>query len=397
MKTACVAFGSGCPRSKVNIVKLYEYFRLNDFETVESPEDADVLVTGVCAVDVAHENESFRLLDRLNGRRKPGGKLVLMSCLPGICRDKARERFPDMYHISEIDDVIKAKVMLKDVADPNLLQDGIGRAGRVFSAWDRLQSADKTPVEKIRRLTELAGERLGVVEGQPFYKERGEKIFSIKIGKGCLEECTYCAIRFDSGVLQSKPMDRVLTEFEAGVSAGYRNYELLLDDVGAYGQDIGTNFTELLSQMISRTKSIRLKLTDVGPQWAIRYYDGFRKVLGEAGDCIAQVMLPLQSGSDSVLKRMKRRYTANEVKDLYMGLRKEFPDLFLVTHVIVGFPGETEADFMDTLNLLRDVKFNHIGVYRYGDRPGTEASMMPDKLPEEVIRNRQKILSRELR
>ena len=201
-------------------------------------------------------------------------------------------------------------------------------------------------------------------------------------------ECTYCAIRFAAGPLRSKPLDKILEEFDAGLQNGYQEFKLIAGDLGAYGQDLGTNVAILLERLLRRKTDYRLTLLDMAPHWFVQYSAELTRLFAANQEKIRLLMLPIQSGNSAVLKRMCRPDIVSSLAPKLKALRSQIPTLALATHVLVGFPGESEQEFEDTLKLLRTVKFDRVDVYRYSDRPNTEATQLPGKVSEEIKKQR---------
>jgi len=403
MESVCIAFGLGCPRAQVDTARLCEYVRANGWSVANELEEADVILVTLCGYNADQEERSVRLLDSADRRRKPGSRLVVVGCLAGIGRDRLRASYdadlvPPVSG-ADLDGILGATVRLDAIADPNEIEPYVRSASRHLDDTDR-HPGDGRVKSVMRRALVRSGAR-EVLRHRHWKRElihlvRKERVFSIRVAEGCLGQCTFCAIRFAAGPLRSKPLDTVLSEFDAGLAGGYTHFRLIAGDLGCYGQDIGTNVAELLGLMMRRTGSFELTLLDFDLKWFIAYSDVLVDVLSRNRGRLRSLTLPMQSGSERVLQRMQRGHTARDAQTALMALRQACPQLDLYTQVLVGFPGETESDFEDTLKVLRAVRFDWVQFYDYQDRPGTEASGMPDKVPREVIRARSLRARREI-
>ena len=157
---------------------------------------------------------------------------------------------------------------------------------------------------------------------------------------------------------------------------------LVAEDVGAYGQDIGTNIASLLSKLLSSSNDSKLLLGDFNPKYLIKYFPELYNIFIKYSKNIAYIGLPVQSGSDRILGLMQRGYTTKNLISCLSKLRKALPNIDLRTHIIIGFPGETERDFFDTLQFLKTIRFNLVTLYRYSDRTITPAANFPHKVSE---------------
>jgi MiaB/RimO family radical SAM methylthiotransferase len=215
-----------------------------------------------------------------------------------------------------------------------------------------------------------------------------QEAYSIRILNGCPGQCSYCAIKFAEGSLVSKPMEDVLAEFDSGLVCRHLNFFLIGTDVGAYGQDIGTTIAVLLKELLSREGEYVLHLPEFHPKWLIQYYRDLKDIFVAAKDKIGSMILPIESGNERILQLMQREHTAAEAKECMRDLKKALPEIRIYTHVLVGFPGETEKEFDDTIRFLRDVSFDEIAIYKYEARPNIEAEELPDKISEATKRAR---------
>jgi len=398
MSSVCIAFANGCPRSRMETAKLFSYFEQNGWEIKEQIEEADLVLVSTCGVNETSEKKSVSLISVADKKRKKDSQLVILGCLAGINEEQLKEQFQATLippaKIDNIDSAIGAAIKLKQIKEPNLIGDNFLKAQRCFGMFARLCAEFRSPREFFYRLTSVA---LPHKSRQIIQEPYQHDVFGIRVAKGCNQECSYCAVRLAEGPLYSKPLAEVMAEFKAGVRDGFRIFTLVAGDLGAYGQDIGTDIVELLSSMFQYKENFKLHLKDFSPRWLVCYSARLTALLSQNSSRVGNFMLPIQSGSENILRSMNRGYTAADAKTCLCELRNACSGIILSTHVIVGFPGETDHDFRDTIDLLNAVRFDRIDIYKYSDRPHTESSAMPDKVAEKVKRKRVRRLRREFR
>ena len=401
-KSVSIAFALGCPRVQVDTAKFFEYFAANGWSIADRVEEADMVVVTACGFSAHYEEYSMQLLEAADRRRKPGSKLVVVGCLAGIDKARLDNAFDAALvapkDATRLDEIIDAAVGFKDVDDPLVIEPYVERASSCFSYEERRgrETAARASVHRLRRASGIKSvHRRGDADASGDQSRVAKSVCSIRVAQGCMGTCTYCAIRFAAGPLQSKPLDEVLAEFDSGLSQGCTEFRLIAGDLGCYGQDIGTNVAVLLERMMQRSAAFRLTLQDFDLRWFVMYQASLIELLSSNHSRVGSVLVPLQSGSERILALMRRGHTASDAKEALCALRAASPDMVLDTHVLVGFPGETRRDFDDTLRFLKAVRFDHVTGYDYEDRPGTEASQMPDKVPHRVVKSRGFRLRRE--
>ncbi|MCX7750432.1 MAG: tRNA (N6-isopentenyl adenosine(37)-C2)-methylthiotransferase MiaB [Candidatus Bipolaricaulota bacterium] len=215
-------------------------------------------------------------------------------------------------------------------------------------------------------------ERLPVLRRSPFQAY-------VSIAEGCSHACAYCVVPRVRGPLRSRPLPEVLAELRDLAQAGYQEVTLLGQNVDAYGMDLrdGTSFARLL-RAVRGIPIPRVRFTTSHPAYMT---DEVIEALAQGGNLCPHVHLAVQSGSDRVLERMNRGYTRAEFLGLVRRLRDALPEVNVTTDVIVGFPGETEEDFAQTLSLIEEAEFGTVFVAAYSPRPGTAAERLPDDVP----------------
>jgi tRNA A37 methylthiotransferase MiaB len=206
------------------------------------------------------------------------------------------------------------------------------------------------------------------------------KRIGIFLSTGCLRKCSYCAARFATGDLKSKPLDAIIQKFTENLKLGYGEFELHADSIGDYGLDIGTNLGELLDRILDINVRFSIAIYDLHPLSFLKYFE--KIILLCKAKKIYYLHVPLQSGNERILKLMNRSCDVNDLREKLLEI-KSFKRVFMQTTIIIGFPTETMEEFEDTLNFLTDVKFNDVWVHFYSDMPNTESSKLAGKNRQE--------------
>ncbi|HHW42977.1 MAG TPA: tRNA (N(6)-L-threonylcarbamoyladenosine(37)-C(2))-methylthiotransferase MtaB [Desulfotomaculum sp.] len=324
---------------------------------IETTGSADVYIVNSCVVTRAAAAEARRLAAKAR-RENPEALVVLAGCYPQVYREEIAEKLPGVDLIT-------------------------GTAGRA-----------KLPALISRRLAGEPVERLLVTphgpdetfEELPVVEHYGRTRPVIKIQEGCDEACTYCIVRVARGLPRSLAPKKVLARVRRFVEQGYREVILAGTHLGTYGKDIpGWNLARLIREISRLPGDFRLRLDYVEPM-------DVNLELLEAMAAPSRVCpflyLPLQSGSDRVLQRMGRRYTAGDYARLVLTARELIPGLSLWTDLIAGFPGEREEDHRQTLQFVEGLALSHLHVFPYSPRPGTAAATFPDQVAPDVKKKR---------
>ena len=211
----------------------------------------------------------------------------------------------------------------------------------------------------------------------------------VKIQDGCENFCSYCIIPYTRGKQRSKDPDLVIKEIETLVSNGYKEIVLTGIHTGHYGSDLQTTFPDLLKRIVKINGLERLRISSIE---ITELNDEFFEVLKDNSIIVSHLHIPLQAGSDTILQAMNRKYLTNYFENKVKKIREIRPDISLTTDVIVGFPGETEEEFQETLDFVSKIKFTKVHVFPYSRRKGTKADTMPNQIPENIKKERVKRL-----
>lgn len=219
--------------------------------------------------------------------------------------------------------------------------------------------------------------------------KRGKKIV---ICDGCLSECSYCIIRFATGRLKSKSISEIVSIWRENVRPG-DHVMLMGGDVGAYGMDIGTNLPHLLVALHAENIPASLFLHDLNIRWMRKYLDAFCRFVS-SNHFVRGLTLPIQSGNNAILESMKRHYTVDDIIDCFQKIRKANSQLLLGTHIIIGFPGETNQHFSETAKLLKCLPLDFLSCFPYSEHKEADSAQLNCKVAPHTIQERIKYLTK---
>ena len=346
----------GCTRNRADGEIMEAILLRAGYELTETPESADYVVVNTCAVKDPTEHKMAR---RIRELIDSGKKVIATGCLVHVNPGVIDKRVSGMLGVKSIDRIAEAI----DVAE---------KGGKLVSVEDwRERSIDKLELPRLWKS--------GVV-------------FVVPISEGCLNACTYCATRFARGVLKSYRPELVVKWVKEALARGYREIQLSSEDTGCYGFDIGTNLARLLDEITAIEGDFRIRVGMMNPNHAI-------KILDELIDAYRSekvykfLHLPVQSGDNEILRSMGRNYTVEEFEEIVREFRRKVPGLNLNTDIIVGFPGESDDAFENTVELVKRVRPDKINVSRYSPRPGTIAAKWK-QLPGWKVKERSRVLHR---
>jgi tRNA-2-methylthio-N6-dimethylallyladenosine synthase len=328
----------------------------HQYELTDSPADADLILVNTCAIREKAEDKVFSKLGELKALKQENPRLLIgvMGCMAPLQKETIQKRAP-------IVDLVFGSPAISRVAEL------VARAQR---RGEPVLEIGEAPLVKLTARPE-----------RPSLKAY------VTVMEGCEKRCTFCVVPVTRGRERSHPPAAVLAEIRGLAEAGVREVTLLGQTVNAYGRDL-TPPTDLaaLLELVNEIDGIRrIRFVTSNP------YNLTRRLIEALRDvpkvCEA-LHLPLQSGSNRILRLMNRGYTRERYLELVTELRETVPGLALTTDLIVGFPGETEADFEDTVDMVERVAYEGLFAFRYSRRPGTPAALMPDQVPDEVKADR---------
>ncbi len=346
-------YSNGCVPNRLEGKKIKDFFQNLGWEISNDYRNCRLIVFNSCGFSGNKIDESINILNKFKKEKHHTTEMILTGCLRKIKTDLKTHFRGRIIDITEFNKIFGSNQELNNLyVSDNVIDD--------------LEITKKD-------------------------------VFHIITSTGCLGKCSYCTIKKARGSIKSKPKDDILKEFKKAVELKYRKFILWGDDLGAYGRDISTNIVKLINSLIDYMPSeldFSLFLHRLNPQWLILHLKEFRKIL-KTGK-IKLLYSPIQSGSNRILKLMRRQYSINEVKKAFNILQETYPSLIIKTDIMVGFPSETEKDFDATLKLVEDVVFGDIAVFKYYGVPNTPAFYMKGQITEEIKDKRVKLLWRKL-
>ena len=346
----------GCQQNESDSEILRGWLVQCGYELTTDEDRADLIAVNTCAV---REHAEKRVLGNVGAlRHKKAKNPELLVCVGGCMTQQPtmREKIKNSYRV--VDLVFGPHELWRF---PELLLDTMERRGRRGNK-SRLIAAE--PSEGV------------VAEGLPRQRDGAVKAW-LSIMNGCDNFCSYCIVPYVRGRERSRRPADILAEAEKLVAAGYKDITLLGQNVNSYGKGLeeGVDFPDLLARIDEIPGDYVLRFMTSHPKDAT---DKLFAVMAASEHCAHHIHLPLQSGSDRILKQMNRHYDRAKYLEKVASARKYMPDLVLTTDIIVGFPGETETDFGDTLSLVEEVRFDAMFTFIYSPRTGTPAAGMPD-------------------
>lgn len=349
----------GCQMNEHDSEKIRGMMKSVGFKLVDSIEEADVVILNTCAIRENAHDKVFGFLGVLKHLKQSKPDLLI-----GICGCMAQE-----------------EVVVKDILNKYKYVDFVCGTHNL----DNLISIVKNKIDTKKQQIEVLSYEGDVVENVPVLRESKYSAW-VDIIYGCDKFCTYCIVPYTRGTQRSRKHEAIVDEVKELVKNGYKEVTLLGQNVNAYGKDLydDYNLANLLSD-VSDTGIERIRFVTSHP-WD--FTDEMVDIIASRNNIMPYIHLPLQSGSDKILKLMNRKYTSEEYLKLYNSIRKKVKNSSVTTDIIVGFPGETEEDFQDTLKLVNECKFDGAFTFAYSPRENTPAALMKDAIPEEAKMDR---------
>ena len=351
----------GCSKNLIDTEVAIGLFKDNHYEIVNNPNDAEILVVNTCGfIESAKEEAINTILEMAEYKKKKCKYLIAMGCLVQRYYDDLVKLLPEVDLFIKIDEYNKLWDKIEDLIKRDIVE----------------KSKTKT-IKKISEIKPLP---------MPTYNEFMERVVTtgknyayLKIGEGCSNKCTYCAIPYIRGPFVSRKMEDILDEAEMLAKKGIKELIVIAQDTTKYGIDIyGESKLAELLEKISNVKGIEwIRFLYSYPEGIT---DKLINVVATNGKIAKYFDIPIQHISNPILKKMNRRTSKEDVTKIIEKIRKEVPDVTLRTSLIVGFPGETKENFEELLEFVKNTKFDKLGTFMYSKEEGTPAAKLPDQI-----------------
>ena len=393
----------GCRATQADGAALERQFEERGLDHAAEPSQAEIVVLNTCTVTASADQDARAAVRRVH-RENPGAKIVVTGCyaqrapeelaaLPGVAQVVGNS------HKHQL-----VELVLPEAFAPGLQRDPLSR-GNSFVALDTLlkskrpTASDQRPifVSDIFAHTELLA--------APVFDAANQRTRpNLKVQDGCDNRCSFCVIPFVRGQSRSLPLGRILGEVETLVRAGFREVVISGINLGRWGRDLETSyqpsavssqfdqpprFETLVRAILERTSLEKLRISSVEPMdWS----DELIEMVAGSPRIAKHAHVPMQSGSDAVLRRMHRKYRPWHYREKIEKIRTAMPDGAIGADVMVGFPGETDSEFEETRRMIEELPFTYLHVFTYSARPGTPAAAMAKQVAVKVARDRNRVL-----
>jgi len=325
----------GCESNLADSKKVEKYLEGNGAVIVSDITKADYIILMSCGFNKIMLKDN---INKLKAFRKTGAKIILGGCVPKIDESVCK------------------------LADYSFGARELDKVGKIFGF--------NSDIEKI----------------SPEFEKEDKKI--IKIATGCEGNCSYCAIKRATGNVKSRPIKDIISDIKKSIKEGYPKIILTSEDDGAWGQDINSNITELIKEINKLEGNFKITLTYFNPQWFIKYPELFK--LFKSKHIEKNINIPIQSGSNKILKLMQRGYTVEQYVKIFNRFKKEIPEIRIQVDVMVGFPNESNKDFKETYKLVKDLDIYYLQVFAYTDMKNTISEKIKPKVHFKITKERAK-------
>lgn len=351
----------GCSKNLIDTEVAIGMFKKNNYKIVNNPEEADILVINTCGfIESAKEEAINTILEMAEYKKKRCKYLMAMGCLVQRYYDDLVKLLPEVDLFIKIDEYNNLWNKIEDLVKRDIVEKSKTKTSKKISEIEPL------PMPKYNEFMERI-------------VTTGKNYAYLKIGEGCSNKCTYCAIPYIRGPFVSREMDEILNEAKMLAKKGIKELIVIAQDTTKYGVDIYGE--SKLAELLEKLSKID------GIEWIRFLYsypegitDELIKTVANNNKIAKYFDIPIQHISNPILKKMNRRTSKENITSIIEKIRKQIPDVTLRTSLIVGFPGETNENFEELLEFVKTTKFDKLGVFKYSKEEGTPAARLPEQI-----------------
>ena len=340
----------GCTLNKSDSEVIAGLLEKEGYKIVDNKEKADLVIINTCTVKGPSENKFYRYLKNVKDK-----KMIIAGCIP---QADPELQVLENYSLIGVSQITKIGFVVEETLKGNIV---------------RLLKKEKNPRLNLPKI------------------RKNPVIEIIPICEGCLgEPCAYCKVKQARGDLFSYDKNAILKQVKNAISDNVKEIWLTSQDNGCYGLDIGTNIVELLNEILKIKGDFKIRLGMINPNFVLRFLDDLIEIYKDE-KMFKFLHVPVQSGNDCILKLMRRKYGVNEFKKIIRKFKKELPDITISTDIICGFPTETESEFLDSYNLIKEIKPNALNINMFWPRSKTKAAEMKQILSRDIKERTRKL------
>ena len=340
----------GCSLNKSDSEVMAGILEKESYKIVNDKDKADLVIINTCTVKGPTENKFYRYLKNVKDK-----KVIVAGCIP---QADPELQVLENYSLIGVSQITKIGFVVEETLKGNIV---------------RLLKKEKNPRLNLPKI------------------RKNPVIEIIPICEGCLgEPCAYCKVKQARGDLFSYDKNAILKQVKNAISDNVKEIWLTSQDNGCYGLDIGTNIVELLNEILKIKGDFKIRLGMINPNFVLRFLDDLIEIYKDE-KMFKFLHVPVQSGNDCILKLMRRKYGVNEFKKIIRKFKKELPDITISTDIICGFPTETESEFLDSYNLIKEIKPNALNINMFWPRSKTKAAEMKQILSRDIKERTRKL------
>ena len=355
----------------------------NGWRATDKIGDADLVILNACGLTQYSEECSIHLAKSIQHSKKPDARLIVCGCLAKINPSRLKEVYDGPMFGSDEDEALGRIFDFPvngDHPPANYLipytHGSAGWSSRLRNISQIMDPYSLMWLPYAKDFVRCAGENNII----------GPNVSYIKVASGCLNNCTYCGVKLSRGQLKSKPVRQIVDELKSGLELGFNDFALIGSDLGCYGRDQGGDLVQMLRELTGIPGKFSIRIRNVHPRFMIEMLPGLADVF--ASGRISFMISAAQSGSNRIIDLMGRGYCIEDYITAVNTLKKSSPTFRLRTQLMVGFPGETDDEFGETLALLDRVAFDFVETYGFSPRPGTPAASLPGRVSPHTITKR---------